>query len=92
MLRKPTRTVKSPRSEPPLASPEERKSNFGVGNEKKLILLTNELWELIDLVRGDMGRAEWIEERLWRTTVIIRASRKYKIRRVPRMPKGWPNN
>lgn len=34
--------------------------------EPKLIRLLPETWELIDAARGELSRAEWLEDVVWR--------------------------
>ena len=52
--------------------------------ESKLISFTEELWEVVDACRGRVGRAAWIEERLWMVNAVRQMAKQRGIRKPKR--------
>jgi len=61
----------------------------------KVIALTSELWAIVDIARQyedfELGRAAWIEDRLWELEIVQRIAKRRKIKRPDRGTWGRDN-
>jgi len=54
-----------------------------MNTDKKLIELTNELWSVIDKLRGERSRAGWLEAWLWMNPKVTATAKETGLERKP---------